>query len=531
MKRVSVKGAVQTALRADAKARKAIGDGATLSGATRDSFLNLTAKLGMGADNLMSGASYGFNPITRNRIQLEWIHRGSWLGGVAIDLVANDMTRAGIEYVTELPPDAAEKIDRRITTLAAWSRVNEVIKWSRLYGGALGVILIDGQDVRQPLNMDSIGPGQFRGILPLDRWMVEPSLEDLVTELGPHLGLPRYYRVGSNAPALRGLSVHHSRVAFRMCGIELPYSQALTEQLWGISVIERLFDRMVAFDSASTGAAQLVYKSYLRTLKVKGLREIVAGGGKALDGLAAYVDTMRRYQSIEGMTMLDLEDDFEVQGHQAFSGLSDALVQFGQQLSGALQIPLVRLFGQSPAGLNSTGESDLRMFYDHIKQEQQKHLHHGVTLMYRCAAASEGIALPKNFAIAFRSLWELSDGDKATNAKTVTEAVTSAQEAGLISPQVALRELRQSSRATGIFTNITEELIAAADDQVQPPVDPQAMQGLMGGEGGDDDDNRQVRPEGQAGKVPDGPRRRVRVQQQTPGSSKADQPTGQGDQS
>lgn len=506
--RTSIKGPVKAAIRADLKMRAAKLNPSGTSVKALDSFNNFNQRMGLGADNQLTTSSYGFNPITRNRVMLEWIHRGSWLGGVAVDLVADDMTRAGIDYVTELKPDDTEKLDHTITRLAVWNSINEVIKWGRLYGGCLGVMLIDGQDMRTPLRLESIGRDQFKGILALDRWMVEPTLEDLVTDYGPHLGLPKYYRVQANAPALRGQAIHHSRIAIRHEGIQLPYQQKMTENLWGISVLERLYDRMVAFDSATTGAAQLVYKSYLRTLKIKGLREIIASNSKALDGLLAQVDMMRRFQNIEGITLLDGEDEFEIQGHSAFSGLSDALMQFGQQLSGALQIPLVRLFGQSPAGLNSTGESDLRMFYDHIKQQQQKTLHHGVSMIYKAAAASEGIKLPGNFAVDFTSLWELSDSDKASNAKMTTDAVNSVYDGGIIGRQTALRELRQSSRATGIFTNITEEMINAADDEVMPPMDEQQMAGLMGTEG----DDNEAGPEGQAGKVPSSPKRRVPLQ-------------------
>ena len=65
------------------------------------------------------------------------------------------------------------------------------------------VALIDGQDPREPLRLNTIGPAQYKGMLVLDRWMVEPSLEDLVTDLGPNLGQPKYYRVTASAPALR----------------------------------------------------------------------------------------------------------------------------------------------------------------------------------------------------------------------------------------------------------------------------------------------------------------------------------------
>jgi hypothetical protein len=436
---------------------------------TLDSFVNFAHKLGIGADSPLSAGSYGFNPITRNRTLLEWIHRGSWLGGVAVDMVADDMTRAGIEFVCEMPPDDEEALTRTAVSMGVWDATNSTIKWGRLYGGAICVALIDGQDMREPLRLETVGPNQFKGLLALDRWMVEPTLEDLVTSFGPHLGLPKYYRVQANAPALRDCAIHHSRVMFRPVGIELPYQQKLQENLWGISVIERLYDRMIAFDSASTGAAQLVYKSYLRTLSVKGLREVVAMGGAAMEGLASYVSQMRQFQGIEGMTMIDAEDTFEQQGTTAFSGLSDALVQFGQQLSGALQIPLVRLFGQSPSGLNSTGESDIRLYYDGINQQQMKVLHDGMTKIYKLIAASKSIQLPPNFGIDFRSLWEMDDTQKSEVASKTGATIQAAVDGGIIGRKTALKELRQSSRRTGVFTNITQDQITLADDDVQDP--------------------------------------------------------------
>lgn len=503
----SIKAAVRDAKLADVRMRKA---------PTADSFVNFAQKLGVGADNALSTASYGYNPITRNRVQLEWIHRGSWLGGVAVDTVADDMTRAGVEFHSDLAPDVLEVLQADATKYEVWNCINETVRWSRLYGGCIAVMLIDGQDLKTPLRLDTVGPGQFKGMLCLDRWMVEQTLEDLVTDYGPNLGLPRYYRILSNAPALRGMSVHHSRVVLRLEGVKLPHQQRLTENLWGISVLERLYDRMIAFDSASTGAAQLVYKSYLRTLKVPGMRDIVAAGGEPLNGLLGYVNIMRRFQGQEGITLLDGEDTFEVQGHSAFSGLSDALTQFGQQLSGALQIPLTRLFGQSPSGMNSTGESDMRMYYDHINQQQNKTLLSGVTAIYKAIAASNSVTLPNNFSLSFKNLWQLSDNEKATIASTITTAVTGAHDAGLIGQHTALKELRQASKVNGVFSNITDELIESATDETQPPMgegaSPPDLPTIADLAGTNTELTNEVRPQGAQSGAVDGARRRVKVQ-------------------
>lgn len=490
MRKTSVKALARQAVRDDAKARAAAFPSAKpakghksptsgqplLSSVTADNFVNFAHKLGVGADNPLTTASYGFNPITRQRQLLEWMYRGSWLAGVAIDCVAEDMTRAGVEFQSELDPQASQEMETEAVTLALWDKLADTIRWGRLYGGALAVHLIDGQDFRTPLRVETIGPDKYKGLVVLDRWMVEPVLDDLVTELGPDLGLPRYYKVLANAPSLRNQTIHYSRIALRHIGICLPYQQALTENLWGESVLERLHDRMVAYDSASTGAAQLVYKAFLRTFKVEGLRNIVAAGGAAMTGLISYVENLRRYQSLEGLALIDAEDELEVQTHGAFSGLDDILLQFAMQLSGALQVPLTRLLGQSPKGLGNEGESDIRNYFDGINQKQNSQMLVGTTTTYRCLAQSKGIKLPDDFELTFASLWQMSPQEKGELADKVTDAVTKAKDGGIIGLQTSLKELRQVSRLTGVFTNITDEAINAADDEVLPPTGELEMQ-------------------------------------------------------
>ena len=481
--KVSVTAAKRAAMAEDkrtrdglAKAKKTIADGGKLK--TEDSFVNFAQMLGIGADNALSTAGYGFNPISRNRILLEWIHRGSWLGGVAVDAKAEDMTREGIELKGETTPEQVQKIEERAVELKIWESIQQWVQWARLYGGCIAVPMIDGQDFSQPLNLERIEKGAFKGILVLDRWMVNPSLNDLVTEMGPDLGLPKFYQVVAGSQAIPNIKIHHSR-CMRMVGIALPYQQRLMENLWGISVLERLYDRMVAFDSATTGAAQLVYKAWVRTYKIKGLRQIVTQGGKAYQGMLRMVENMRRLQSSEGITLLDGEDEMEAMQPNMWSGLADMILQFGQQVSGALGIPLVRLFGQAPVGLNSTGDSDWRAYYDTIKKDQKSYLYSPVTKIYRLLAKSEGIELPEGFSIEFRSLWQMTDKEKAEVAEMDGRTIAAAEEAGLISQQVAMKELKQSGRVTGRFSNITDEMIAAAEETL-PPAGEEAM-GAMGG--------------------------------------------------
>lgn len=436
--------------------------------ATLDSFQNFQAALGIGASNQISNSQYGFNPITRFRLQLEWMYRGSWIVGMAIDAPADDMTRAGIEFESTLDPQDSDRLMAAVQDMQIWQNLNHVIKWSRLYGGALGYIMIDGQDTESELDIDSIGEGQFKGIMPMDRWMVQPTVFDAISELGPDYGFPRYYDLVQTQPTLEYWPrIHHSRV-IRMDGIPLPFNQRMSENMWGESVIERFYDRLVSYDSASAGAAQLLYKAHLRVIKIKDLRSIIAAGGPAMAGLTAQIVNMRLTQANEGITLLDSEDEFEANTY-SFAGLSDMMLQFGQQISGALQIPLVRLFGQSPGGLNSTGESDLRTYYDHLSKQQETNLRAPLTKILDIMARSTlGKPLPDGFRFRFNPLWLVTETERSDIATKNTDSVIKAFESTLISQTTAMKELRQFSHLTGLFTNISDEDIKDADDK--PPV-------------------------------------------------------------
>ena len=447
-----------------------------------DGYANFVSRQGLRADNTLSHSTYLPTLISWDRIKLENAYRSSWLVGTAVDAIATDMTRSGISINSSDKPEDVTKILSRLTRLGVWSSLLKLIKWARLYGGAIGVIMIDGQDLGSPLNLDTVAKNSFSGLSVYDRWQVNPDLVRLVRS-GPNMGMPEYYRITTpditptqQTDVEAGVLVHHSRV-IRMVGIELPFFQAVQEQLWGESIIERMYDRLVAFDSATMGAANLIDKAYLRTIKVEKLREILSAGGKAQENLEAMFGCMAALQTSQGVTLLDKNDDFQPNSY-SFAGIPETILQFGQQIAGATGIPLVRLFGQSPAGLSATGDSDIRNYYDNISALQESMLATGMLkileVMHRSVLGTDA---PEDFEFYFNPLWQMSAREKAEIAKYHAEMVVGLHSEGILDTPTALKELKQSSNVTGIFTNITDELITEAENEpppapVMPEIDP-----------------------------------------------------------
>lgn len=400
------------------------------------------------------------------------------------------MTRGGITVQTAKAQQNIKKFQKEEKRLKIWGSLRDNVAWGRLYGGAIAILQIDGQDMASPLDIERIGKGQFKGLAVYDRWQINPELTEVIGN-GPDIGLPKYYQITTDlvsgtatAPQAGNHScirVHHSRCV-RNIGIQLPYFQAITEMMWGESILERLWDRLISFDSTTMSAANLIERANNRLIKIQNLREIMAAGGQAQQGLEAQFEMMRVMQTNEGLSIIDKEDEFESISY-SFAGLSDVMLQFGQQMGGAAEIPLVRLFGQSPAGLSSTGESDLRTYYDNINSKQNATMSEGVDLITKVMWRSVfDEAAPDDLEWEFNPLWQMTALDKATIAKTNTETVLGAHEAGLVSSQTSLKELRQQSGPTGLFSNITDEEIADAADMDPPDPALEEIEGEGSGE-------------------------------------------------
>ena len=436
-----------------------------------DGFQNVAARLGYApgqVSNLMSQGTFQATRLTSNRPKLDAAYRSNWIVGQVIDVVAEDMTSAGIRIKGEIEPEDIAILQKRLTELGIWNALTDCKKWARLYGGAIAVIQIEGQDLATELRIDSIAQGQFKGLAVLDRWQCEPSLSELI-QGGVDIGLPEYYSATNLTTR-----IHHTRV-IRDIGIKLPYFEALTEKLWGESVVERMEDVLMAFNTATQGAANLVNKAYLRTISVDGLRSILAAGGIAEENLVKMFHYVRLLQSSEGLTIIDKNDAFATNSY-SFAGLPDVIKQFAEQLSGACGIPLVRLFGQSPSGFSS-GEADLKTYDQKNNSLQESTMRQGLARILHCLHQSEfGQPAPDDFDFEFNSLLKMTEKEKAEISELTTKALSMALGDGTIDLATAQKELKQLSEITGIYTNITDEMIDETENAPPPaPVETDVL--------------------------------------------------------
>lgn len=447
-----------------------------------DAFSNVLARLGAGTPNLLEGTEYSLQRMSRDFNTLNALYRESWIVRRIIDVIPADMLKNWITITSGLDPDVEKRLSLTLRHTQLIDKLKRGMQWGRLYGGALGVMLVkhQGYDLSQPLQLDWIMPGDFAGLLIFDRWNgVNPSSELIEDISDPDYGYPKYYTVTD--PAGGGsVKIHHSRV-IRFTGNTLPFWEEIAEMQWGASVVESIFDELRKRDNVSWNIAQLTFMANIRVLKMQDLGQLLAAtDNESQAELLRTLEAQNMLLNNMGMQVMDAADGLET--HQyTFGGLADCYQQFIMDISGAAEIPVTRLFGRSPSGLNATGESDLQNYYDMIAEKQESYLRPILNKVLPPFIISTLGSLPDDFDFEFDPVAEPSDKERADLAKCGTDNVVAAYNAGLISQRTALKELKQQSERTGVWTNITDEDIERASDSVEPPGEMGGMFGDMGG--------------------------------------------------
>lgn len=434
---------------------------------TMDAFQNQMARLGFGQPNLNEGADYPLTRMSQNYNLFTSLYRSSWIVRKIVDVFPSDMVKNWIKFNSSLDPEKISKINSVIRKTKTKEKIKEGLRWARLYGGAAGLILIDGdEDLSEPLDYDTIMLDDYKGLLIFDRWngiYPDIELEDDISD--EEYGYPKYYSISlSEANSNLMLShnkqdlvkVHHSRIV-RFNGRDLPLWERQAEMFWGESEIEIVFEELKKRDNTSANIASLIFLANIRVLKMNDLGQLLgASTQKAQENLYKVLQAQNQLMSNMGIYVMDKDDDFGSEQY-SFGGLNDIYESFMLDIAGACEMPVTKLFGREPAGFNSTGESDLTQYYDTLEEKQETYLQPIIDKLLPIIFMSTLGAIPEDLDWEFNPCMNVNSKDLADLAQSMASPIFEAFNAGLITKEIALKELKQQNEKTGMWSNITDE--------------------------------------------------------------------------
>lgn len=280
---------------------------------------------------------------------------GSGMMAKVIDIPALDKVRAWRNWqATAEQITAIEKEEKRL-------RLRQKVRQAEIYRGLGGAALILGLpgDPASPAPA-KIGKGDLAYIHVVSR--AQLAIGEIIDDYeDPDYGKPAFYGYSSTKGQQ---TLHPSRViAFPGDPVANITGVSAEDLFWGKSRVERVLEAVQNSDSANGAFASLVTKVRNTVIKIPGLTDIVSTAeGEA--ALSKRLQAMVLGESLYNATLVSAGSGADDPGEDVdfrqvnWAGIPDVMTAFAQFIAAVSDIPITRLLGRSPAGMNATGEHD-----------------------------------------------------------------------------------------------------------------------------------------------------------------------------
>lgn len=295
--------------------------------------------------------SNSYNPITLNYVLLSYAYMTHGVLQTMVDQPVADGFRDLNITSDELTDDELDLLRRTMDEEGDILACQDVIRWSRLFGGA-GLIINTNQLPDTPLSKTGIfgGPLEF---IAADRWELAGTNVNINSNAEP---FPfRYY----------SKPVHRSRV-ITVNGKKAPSFLAPRLQGWGLSCFECTIRDINSYVKNQSVIYELLDEAKIDIYRIQGFNtslDTMAGE----EALTKRIEMSTMLKNFRNSLAMDIEDDYE-QKQLSFAGLSEMLKENRIGIAASVRMPMTKLFGMSAAGFNS-GEDDIEN-YNSIVESQ-----------------------------------------------------------------------------------------------------------------------------------------------------------------
>lgn len=380
--------------------------------------------------------------------EIESMYRTDWLAAKIVDIVPQDMVRAGRRWQATADQITAIEEVEQSREVQLWPKLREALGRARLVGGCCIMIGIRNQSPMTELDPDSVEQGDLAYLNVIPRTKLSWDELDLDPQ-SPWYGSPRMWRL--NSVEGRTIYVHPSRM-LKFGGIQLLTRDVSSGQdyVWGDPILQRVYEAVRNAASVQQHVAGLVPDARNDVIYVPGLGDILNNPQDRLklQNRFAHARTMRSMFNLlllegNGVTGAGARGESWQQRQVSFSQLPDLMRSYIQVTAGAADIPVTRLLGESPAGENSTGEADLRNYYDHIGAMQTLQLNPQLWVLDRVLKRTAGVDDKKIFYV-WAPLWSMSPREQAEILDKTASAARRLVGSGKDMPIVDVRPLSNS---------------------------------------------------------------------------------------
>ncbi len=424
---------------------------------TTDNLVNLVSGMGVGKakrdHNTFQYSSFNDWQTLDNAFQSNWLARA------IVEYPAEDMCR---EWRT-IKCDDADLIRAEEDRLLLPVMTQDAITWARLYGGA-GILMLTGQDLSKPLDVNRIRKGDLKRLIVLDRWDMQVGTLNTWNVLASNYLLPEFYTLVGGAQ-----QIHWSHFA-RFEGAKLPRRQKAQTQGWGDSYLRKCIEDVMDCVAAKNGIAELMQEANIDVIKREGLSDELASGEEAQ--VRKRYELFSMMKSVINMALLDGDETLERQT-LSLSGVAPIIEQLMTWISGAADIPVTRLFGTSAKGMNATGEGDMRNYYDSLRSKQLTQVDPGMRTLDEVLVRSALGYWPEDYNYVWNPLQQMNELQAAQAAQARMTTDQGYLDAGVVTVSQVQRNLQANEQYQFDDEAIEEQAEHEDEHMFDEPMDTQ----------------------------------------------------------
>lgn len=432
----------------------------------QDGLVNLVANLGTDRDK-QSYTSFQLPLLTDQTLDV--VYRSSWLARKIVDVPALDSLRNWRAWQAE--PDVVSAIEATEKRVKLRQRLLHAYTQARLFGGCAIYIGVGDSDPTKPLDVSRIAKGGLKHLNVIEKRNLSAGVIDRNAD-SPTYGTPVNYKLSSGAGTV---TIHPSRLVILQGAVKPDIELAGTLDGWGESVLVAIYEAIQQASSTGSNIASLVFEAKVDVLNIPNLMQNLEDNGTEYE--AQLLNRLRLAglaKGINGMLVLDSQETYS-QKTTSFGGLRDILTTFLQIVAGAADIPLTRLLGQSPAGMNSTGDSDIRNYYDRIRSNQELVLEPAMEILDACIVRSATGGNDQTIFYNWNSLWQPTEKERSDIGKVTADTLKTLADTGLIPEDVL------STLAVSMLTEagVAPGLEASMESREQPDESEEALASIQ----------------------------------------------------
>jgi phage-related protein (TIGR01555 family) len=377
------------------------------------------------------------------------------------EILANEATREWVKLVSKSNADKTEIIktlEDDMKTFMVRETFNQGFESDNFFG--IGHIFIDTgaseDDLKNPLLLDpaKIAKGSLRALTMLDPYWTYPNRYNSVDPLSPNFFKPETWFV-------MGTEIHQSRI---LSFISRPVPDILKPayMFGGVSLTQLLKPYVDNWLRTRQSVSDIMHNFSTPVLGIDMDMMTTAAGAQTLADRAQVYNIMRDNQ---GLFVRSFEkESFEIVT-ATLAGLDKLQAQAQEQMAGIAGIPLVKLFGITPSGLNASSDGEVRVYFDGVTGTQERIGTPALKLMLNVIQMNRFGVIDPDITFIWQPLWSLDDEKLANVRKVNAETDAVGVDHGWLSPA----EVRQTIAAE------EDSRYSSIDVDDMPPMpDPEA---------------------------------------------------------